>query len=44
MTDINQSGDAAKKTYHKKATGQALVTVKNHSKESDFKLYGSCFW
>ncbi|KAF2197088.1 hypothetical protein GQ43DRAFT_444542 [Delitschia confertaspora ATCC 74209] len=31
------------KTYHKKATGEALTTVKNHSKEEDLILYGSCF-
>ncbi|KAI9752321.1 MAG: hypothetical protein M1835_001106 [Candelina submexicana] len=31
------------KTYHKKATGSALVTVKKHSKDHDFKLLGSCF-
>ncbi|MCJ1243749.1 hypothetical protein MMC30_000946 [Trapelia coarctata] len=31
------------KTYHKKATGTALSTVKRHSKEHEFKLYGSCF-
>jgi glutathione S-transferase len=43
MTDTNQGGDASKKTYHKKATGPALTTVKNHSKEDDLKLYGSAF-
>ncbi|KAJ4296471.1 hypothetical protein N0V90_006516 [Kalmusia sp. IMI 367209] len=43
MTDTNQGGDPTKKTYHKKATGNALVTVKNHSKEDDLKLFGSCF-
>ncbi|MCJ1288441.1 hypothetical protein MMC26_007798 [Xylographa opegraphella] len=31
------------KTYHKKATGTALGTVKRHSKEHDLKLFGSCF-
>ncbi|KAI9775372.1 MAG: hypothetical protein M1816_005942 [Peltula sp. TS41687] len=31
------------KTYHKKATGLALATVKKHSKESDLRLFGSCF-
>ncbi|KAL4913646.1 hypothetical protein BDW62DRAFT_214032 [Aspergillus aurantiobrunneus] len=31
------------KTYHTKATGSAAETVENHSKESDLKLYGSCF-
>lgn len=44
MTDTNQGGDSSKKTYHKKATGAALTTVKAHSKEEDLKLYGSCFW
>ncbi|KAI4179506.1 MAG: hypothetical protein L6R41_007807 [Letrouitia leprolyta] len=37
------SGKTNQKTYHKKATGDALVTVKKHSKEHDLKLYGSCF-
>jgi len=31
------------KTYHKKATGNALTTVRKHSKEHDLKLFGSCF-
>ncbi|KAL8712201.1 MAG: hypothetical protein Q9225_006991 [Loekoesia sp. 1 TL-2023] len=31
------------KTYHKKASGAALATVKKHSKEHDLKLFGSCF-
>jgi len=31
------------KTYHKKATGLALETVKRHSKPNDLKLFGSCF-
>lgn len=44
MTDANQGGDPTKKTYHKKATGNALITVKSHSKEEELKLYGSCFW
>jgi glutathione S-transferase len=43
MTDTNQGGDDSKKTYHKKATGLASTTVKNHSKEDDLKLYGSAF-
>ncbi|KAL1964710.1 hypothetical protein VTN77DRAFT_6736 [Rasamsonia byssochlamydoides] len=34
---------AQEKTYHKKATGQAVATVKKHSKECDLKLYASCF-
>jgi hypothetical protein len=32
------------KTYHKKATGAALATVKKHSKDHELKLFGSCFW
>jgi glutathione S-transferase len=44
MADANQGGDPQKKTYHKKATGNALTTVKNHAKEDELKLYGSCFW
>ncbi|KAF8422041.1 hypothetical protein EV426DRAFT_607300 [Tirmania nivea] len=31
------------KTYHKKATGLALQTVKRHSKPNDLKLFSSCF-
>ncbi|KAF2471956.1 uncharacterized protein BDR25DRAFT_302783 [Lindgomyces ingoldianus] len=38
-----QGGAPQRKTYHKRATGNALVTVKNHSKEDDLKLFGSCF-
>ncbi|KAK5009025.1 hypothetical protein LTR39_005029, partial [Cryomyces antarcticus] len=43
MSDANQNGNDGKKTYHKKATGNALNTVKKHSKEHELKLYGSCF-
>jgi len=43
MTDANQNNQSEKKTYHKKATGNASNTVKKHSKEEDLKLYGSCF-
>ncbi|KAH5337077.1 hypothetical protein HBI50_016600 [Parastagonospora nodorum] len=39
----SQGGDPTKKTYHKKATGNAWTTVKNHSQENDLKLYGSAF-
>ncbi|EON61447.1 glutathione S-transferase [Coniosporium apollinis CBS 100218] len=42
MADTNKQS-SEKKEYHKKATGNALTTVKNHSKENDLKLYGSCF-
>jgi glutathione S-transferase len=41
--DANQRQDPTKKTYHKKATGPALATVKKHSKEDSLKLYGGCF-
>ena len=41
--DPNQGGDATKKTYHKKATGEALKTAEAHSAEHTLKLYGSCF-
>lgn len=41
--DANQGGQKDKKTYHKKATGAALDTVKRHSAEHELKLYGSCF-
>ncbi|KAL4982914.1 hypothetical protein BDW68DRAFT_191777 [Aspergillus falconensis] len=34
---------SAPKSYHTQATGSAAETVANHSKESDLKLYGSCF-
>jgi hypothetical protein len=34
----------AQKSYHKKASGLALATVKKHFKENDLKLYGACFW
>ncbi|CZR60819.1 related to glutathione transferase omega 1 [Phialocephala subalpina] len=31
------------KTYHKKASGAALATVRKHSKDHELKLFGSCF-
>jgi len=43
MTNTNQGGEASKKSYHKKATGTALATVRDHAGEEDLKLYGSCF-
>lgn len=43
MGDADDS-KVQQKTYHKKASGAALVTVKKHSRETDLKLYGSCFW
>ncbi|KAL1306956.1 hypothetical protein AAFC00_005593 [Neodothiora populina] len=41
--DANQNGDPNKKSYHKKATGDALKTVEAHAQENDLKLFGSCF-
>ena len=37
-------GKYSQKTYHKKASGQALQTVKRHSKPNELKIFGSCFW
>lgn len=37
-------GKKRQKTYPKKASGQALQTVKRHSKPNELKLFGSCFW
>jgi hypothetical protein len=36
--DPNQGGDSGKKTYHKKATGEALKTAEAHSAEKELKL------
>jgi hypothetical protein len=44
MTSTNQDVQKEKKSYHTKATGLALTTVKKHSKDNTLKLYGSCFW
>jgi len=41
MADPSQT---QQKTYHKKTSGLAYLTAKKCSKESDLKLYGSCFW
>ncbi|KAI9686022.1 MAG: hypothetical protein M1822_004005 [Bathelium mastoideum] len=41
MSDnVDENG---KKTYHKRASGRALDTVKRHSKDHGLKLFGSCF-
>jgi len=40
MADPSQT---QQKTYHKKTSGLAYLTAKKCSKESDLKLYGSCF-
>jgi hypothetical protein len=44
MASSNENTPKEKKSYHTKATGPALATVKKHSKEHTLKLYGSCFW
>lgn len=44
MSDTNITKNQDKKSYHTKATGAALSTVKKHSKEHSLKLYGGCFW
>jgi len=44
MTDNSGADKKEKKSYHKKATGDALKTVEKRSTENDLKLYGSCFW
>ncbi|PNS21501.1 hypothetical protein CAC42_1280 [Sphaceloma murrayae] len=41
--DANQGGDPNKKTYNKKATGNALRTAEAHEADHDLKLFGSCF-
>jgi glutathione S-transferase len=45
MTETNQNGvkEKEKKTYHKKATGDALETVLLHAQDDVLRLYGSCF-
>lgn len=41
---MSENPNPSQKTYHKKATGAALNTIKRHSKEHELKLFGSCFW
>lgn len=41
---MSKDPNPSQKTYHKKATGAALSTIKRHSKEHELKLFGSCFW
>ncbi|TLD34864.1 hypothetical protein E2P81_ATG05029 [Venturia nashicola] len=43
MPGTNDTKSQEKKSYHTKATGAALATVKKHSKEHNLKLYGGCF-
>ncbi|MCJ1470792.1 hypothetical protein MMC07_009439 [Pseudocyphellaria aurata] len=40
---MSDNPNPSQKTYHKKATGAALSTIKKHSKEHELKLFGSCF-
>lgn len=40
----SQTKQDDKKSYHTKATGKALATVKRHSTNDELKLFGSCFW
>ncbi|KAH8697566.1 hypothetical protein BGW36DRAFT_397245 [Talaromyces proteolyticus] len=42
MTDQQQK-QTQTKSYHKKATGQAQLTVRNRSKDDELKLFASCF-
>jgi hypothetical protein len=44
MSGTDSNTQKEKKSYHNKATGAALATVKKHSKEHNLKLYGGCFW
>ena len=44
MATSNEETKKEKKSYHTKATGPALATVKKRSKDHTLKLYGSCFW
>lgn len=41
---MSDGSENTQKTYHKKATGAALATIKKHIKDHELKLYGSCFW
>jgi hypothetical protein len=43
-TSTDSKSPSQQKNYHKRATGSALQTVKEHSKDGDLKIYGSCFW
>ena len=44
LRTMSDNAKSNQKTYHKKATGVALNTVKKHLKDNELKLYGSCFW
>ncbi|KAK6531455.1 hypothetical protein TWF281_008259 [Arthrobotrys megalospora] len=39
----SSSTEKIQKTYHTKATGNALLTVEKHSHDTQLKLYGGCF-
>ncbi|KAJ6259023.1 thioredoxin-like protein [Drechslerella dactyloides] len=38
-----QTAEKVQKTYHTKATGDALRTVEKHAHDAELKLFGSCF-
>ena len=42
--EMSDKSPSEQKTYHKRATGAALATVKKHAKDHELKLIGSCFW
>lgn len=43
-TMASQNGTKTQKTYHKKASGEALKTAEAHDAEHELKLFGGCFW
>ncbi|KAF4632420.1 hypothetical protein G7Y89_g5704 [Cudoniella acicularis] len=43
LLKADKENKKTQKTYHKKASGNALATVRRHSKEHELKLFGSCF-
>ncbi|KAF3219337.1 hypothetical protein TWF192_008237 [Orbilia oligospora] len=43
MSSSSTTTEKIQKTYHTKATGNALLTVEEHSHPVELKLYGGCF-
>ncbi|KAK6495392.1 hypothetical protein TWF481_003415 [Arthrobotrys musiformis] len=43
MSSSSNATEKIQKTYHIKATGDALLTVEKHSHDAQLKLYGGCF-
>ncbi|CAA7258454.1 unnamed protein product [Cyclocybe aegerita] len=43
MTDVPSRKADTGRPYHTEATGDALITVKNHQKDEDITLFGGCF-